>query len=241
MKLVVFASCVLGSTIGCTPYLHSPPATTFPLESAKVLNDGEWGIQGEIGGGGRVFGPTMITGVVRARHGLGHNLELSIQGSAIGITGDPEWTSDAHRGVYAGRLGIKYQVARFFSLTTGLGGGWSAGGGFISPDFGGIVGWENRYFVPFVTLGGYVSGPLNPQNVRFTSDDDEVFIGKPDTAVGWYTGVGFRVPVVHDDTTSTKPAFVFGFRAVGAAHNEPDGRQRDPYFVGTGGFEFIID
>ena len=36
---------------GCTPYVLAPPARTIPLESVKVLDKGQTGIKGEIGGG----------------------------------------------------------------------------------------------------------------------------------------------------------------------------------------------
>ena len=125
---------ILG-TSGCSGYAHSPPGTTFPLESAKALNKGEWGVQGEFGGGGQTFGPTIFTAMARARYGLGHDLDLSLEGNAI-VLGqrDLESTED-HRGIYSGRIGLKYELQSWIAFTAGLGGGWSAGGGFISPDF----------------------------------------------------------------------------------------------------------
>jgi hypothetical protein len=230
---------------GCSPYALSPPATTVPIESSKALNKGEWGLQGEVGGGGEYWGPNLFSAAVRARHGLGHGLEFALQGNVVRVGNNADgWTSSAHQGIYSARLGLKYEVATPFALMVGIGGGGSAGGGFVSPDFGAILAWENPKFVPIITAGGFFSKPIRAQEIRFTSDDGDFFAGAPDPTLGWFCGLGFRVPVVHDHSPATKPAFVFGFRTVGAAHDEPDfgldARYHNVYFVGTFGFEYIF-
>ncbi|MFZ1863759.1 MAG: hypothetical protein WAU39_06010 [Polyangiales bacterium] len=230
---------------GCSPYALSPPATTLPIESSKALNKGEWGLQGEIGGGGELLGPALFGASVRARHGLGHGLDLALQGNVLAVGKEADgWTSSAHHGIYSTRLGLKYEIATPIALMAGIGGGWSAGGGFFSPDFGAILAWENPYFVPIFTAGGFFSQPIHAQEIRFTSDDGDSFVGIPDATVGWFVGLGFRVPIVHDSSSTTKPAFVFGFRTVGAVHDEPDvgfdDRYHNVYLVGTFGFEYIF-
>ena len=126
----------------------------------------------------------------------------------------------------------------------GIGGGGSAGGGFVSPDFGAILAWENPKFVPILTAGGFFSQPIRAREIRFASNDGDSFEGIPDPTLGWFVGLGFRVPVVHEDSPTTKPAVVFGFRTVGAAHDEPDSgldaRLHNVYFVGTVGFEYVF-
>jgi hypothetical protein len=230
---------------GCSPYVLSPPATTVPIESSKALNKGEWGLQGEVGGGGEYWGPGLFGASVRARHGLGHGLDLALQGNVVRVGNEADgWTSPAHHGIYSARLGLKYEIATPIAFMVGIGGGWSAGGGFISPDFGAILAWENPKLVPILTGGGFFSQPIRAQVIQFTSDDGDSFEGVPDQTLGWFVGLGFRVPVVHDDSPTTKPAVVFGFRTVGAVHDEPDfgldDRYHNVYFVGTFGFEYIF-
>ncbi|MDH3200584.1 MAG: hypothetical protein OEM15_06795 [Myxococcales bacterium] len=101
----------------------------------------------------------------------------------------------------------------------------------------------DRFDSRMLTAGGFFSQPIRPQEVRFTYDGDS-FAGAPDQTLGWFTALGFRMPLVYDSSPATKPAFVFGFRAVGAVHDEPgtgfDDRYHNVYFVGTFGFEYIF-
>lgn len=245
MKAFVSLALGLLAINGCSPYVLSPPATTVPIESSKALNKGEWGLQGEVGGGGEVWGPSFFSASVHARHGLGHGLDLALQGNVVRVGDEADgWTSSAHHGIYSARLGLKYEIATPVALMVGIGGGGSAGGGFVSPDFGAILAWENPKFVPILTVGGFFSQPIRAQEIQFTSDDGDSFQGVPDQTLGWFVGLGFRVPLVHEDSRTTKPAVVFGFRTVGAAHDEPDfgvdARYHNVYFVGTFGLEYIF-
>lgn len=103
------------------------------------------------------------------------------------------------------RAGVKYRPheSENFALVAGGGAGHSpAAGMYTSADVGLVVGYENRYVVPFVHGGGFASLPLNPKEVNLTApDDDDEHFDTPEKTVGLSFGAGLRVPLAHDTTS----------------------------------------
>ena len=104
---------------GCSPYVHSPPGRSFPLEAAKALNPRETGIQVEGGGAaGEEVGLGGIT--ARVRHGIVKGLDGNFEAGfqRFRIT-DGEFTLQ-NRNIFTARFGIKYAVIDHVAFTLGL-------------------------------------------------------------------------------------------------------------------------
>lgn len=228
---------------GCVSYVHSPPARVMALESAKALNPGETGIQVEAGGGGGGTGVGLAGVTARARHGVVEGLDVNGEFGYLRLSPDVDLVDGDHGNVFMARAGLKYAARPWIAFTLGLGGGGWTGGGFFSPDIAMILSWENPYFVPFVSGGGYLSQPINAQPVSLKQDavlSDMPFVGVPDFTVGWTAGAGFRIPISHKKDGKTKSALLLGVRFLGAAHDEDGQRDHETYILGSGAFEYVF-
>lgn len=183
---------------GCSYHVLSPPARAAPLESPRTLPVGQNAIAVEGAAQSGVFDPTIVSGALRYRRGLTKRLDGVADMTAFHVLGRP---SDLKTwpGAYALRLGVKQEASRdVFALTFGLGAGGSAAGGFISPDLGFILGYENRYFVPFLSVRAFISQPLGARRVVLGEEDGERRASTPATTLGAGGALGFRIPLLHD-------------------------------------------
>lgn len=175
---------------GCTTDVYLPPARLFPVESAATLPVGDTGVQVEGGAHGAIFGVSALSGTLRVRHGVAEGADASLDVSVLRVQGGSSATS--FPDVVTARGGGKYEVTRWLSLVGGVGGGESAGGGFVGPDVGAIVAWENGVFVPFLELRGAFSVPFDARPVV-------VVAGQPGVTppFTWIGGgiAGFRIPM----------------------------------------------
>jgi len=168
-----------------------------PFETAATLARGEVGAQLEGGAHGQVFGPNAESGALRMRVGTGDRLEVSTEVSILHVDG----TSVAHTFPYAfaTRGGIKYEIEpKILSLTAGAGAGASAaGGGFVSPDVGLILAFENRYLVPFLSARTSLSVPFARRKVDTGGASDTLgqFVYEP--PLTWIAGgsAGLKLPL----------------------------------------------
>ncbi|HEY1697871.1 MAG TPA: hypothetical protein VGG39_37175 [Polyangiaceae bacterium] len=174
---------------GCSTDVYLPPARLFPLESAATLPRGDTGVQVEGGVHGAGFGVSATSGTVRVRHGIDDATDASMEASVLHIEG--AGPGDSYPNAFTTRIGVKHRVTPWLSVTAGVGGGASAGGGFVSPDLGVIVAYENRYFVPFLEARGGFSEPFDAQPVVVGTQPG---VAPPFT---WIAGgvAGFRVPL----------------------------------------------
>lgn len=235
---------ILVLLFGCSPYVHSPAGRSFPLEAAKALNPRETGFQVEGGGG---FGDEVNLGglTARVRHGLVKGLDGSFEAGFQRFRINENDYQISNRNIFTARLGIKYAPIDHVALVAGLAGGGWTGGGFISPDASLILGYENPYCVPFISVGGYWSIPVRENIVTLVNTGvlgDEDYFAAPTNTVGWTVGTGLRVPLSHDQDGNTKSAFLAGIRFRGAAFdNDPLGhRDHRTYFYGSGAFEYVF-
>ena len=253
MRWTLTLALLLG--LGCSPYVHSPPGRTFPLESPKALFPRETGVQVEGGGvGGAEIGAPGFT--LRVRHGIVKGLDGSAEFNFGKIRPDDQYRfAGAKPYVFAGRIGVKYAFIDHVAIVAGVGlGGW-AGGGFASPDIALILGYENPYVVPFATIGGYTSHPFRTKLVQLdhSSDPQESFVGLPVLTWGWTTSFGLRIPIGgYDDPRSTPPSVLLGggFRratfdqrgggVVGNISAAIEGHRKEPYLWGSIGFEYVF-
>ncbi len=194
-SILVRLSAALSLVTGCAYHVYSPPARMLPLESAATAQRGETGVQAEVGGVTWING---TTGALRVRHGFTESLEGSAEVSVLHV--GRESAVGTNPNGYALRVGAKYRLAPWLSLAGGLGGGGSAAGGFFTPDVAGIVAWENPYLVPFFSLRGGVSAPIDAREVNVTQAGDTVtHTGTPELT--WLVGAtaGLRVPIGSPD------------------------------------------
>ncbi|OJY25749.1 MAG: hypothetical protein BGO98_34585 [Myxococcales bacterium 68-20] len=181
--------------VGCNSTVFSPPARPMPLESAATLPMGDTGIQVEGGTHGRIFGPDLLSGTVRVRHGIAEDVDATGEVSAMHVDVHPDVPTSTSTFVHAARGGAKVRLAKPLAIAGGFGGGFSAAGAFVSPEAGPIVAWENRYVVPFLATRFGVSQPISPRAVDTSEQQDGSRIDRPRTT--WLaTGVaGLRIPI----------------------------------------------
>ena len=232
--------------VGCSPYVHSPPGRTFPLESSKALYPRETGIQFE--GGGTAGADVGVPGFsLRVRHGIVKQLDGSAEFNFSSIRPDDSREFlGASQFLMTGRIGLKYAIIDHVAITGGVAvGGW-AGGAFVSPDLSLIVAYENPKAVPFFTGGGWTSHPFNDKAVRLSAGESgDPFFGVPVLTWGWTASAGLRIPLVHDlPPHSTSPSLLFGMSFRGAIFDEGYdsiyGVRRELYIAGSVGFEYVV-
>ena len=180
---------------GCNSAVFSPPARPLPLESAATLPRGDTGIQAEGSANPEVLGPNVLAGSVRVRHGLTDDVDVEVGGSVMHVAADTKREVPVSTGIYAARGGAKVRLASPLAITAGFGGGYSAGGAFVSPDVGPVLAWENPYCVPFLATRFGVSLPISPRAVDTSEAQDGSRAHRPHatwilTAIG-----GVRVPL----------------------------------------------
>jgi hypothetical protein len=240
--------------IGCSPYVHSPPGRSLPLETPKALNPRETGVQVE--GGGTVGQYVHLAGAtLRVRHGLVKGLDGNVEGGFERIRVSSSTYRIDDRWLFTGRIGFKYAPIDHFAIRAGVAGGGWTGGGFVSPDVSLIAGYENPYCVPFIDLGWFMSIPTRESLVTLidTGSGDGNYLAVPATTMGWTLGTGVRVPLSHSKTAHTKSAVLVGFGVRGAYFDnsiqlEEDGvsasieieRDSRIYFVYSVGFEWVF-
>lgn len=194
-----FTLAVLALGAGCSHQVYSPPSRLTPLQSPATAGEGRAAVAGAVAGGGELFGPEYLGGEGRLRYGLTPTLELDGTATVVEVEGAPA-AADPHPFIYAGRAGLKWTpaaVGRYLALTAGLGGGWSAGGGFVAPDAGLVLGLENPYFVPFLAAEALLSVPIDPRPVDTSSAEDGAgtHVDTPELTYGARGTLGARVPL----------------------------------------------
>jgi hypothetical protein len=119
---------------------------------------------------------------------------FSVEGTVLSVAGDSAARTSPVIGM--GRAGFR-TGDRIFGFGVGLGGGWSAAGPFVSPDFGVTVGYENCYAVPFASLRSAVSVPIAAGAVDISKKEDGVgaHVLTPRATALFSPGVGLKIPL----------------------------------------------
>ncbi len=174
---------------GCIGHMFSPPARPMPLETAATATEGETRLSLEGAGSTVVFGPGILAGTARVRHGVGHDTEVDAEATAAFV--DTTSRSTAGSLALSARLGVKHELNPHIAVTMGLGGGWHMGGGFFAPDLGIVFAYENPYFVPFFAIAAGVSLPIAPVpvDVGGVNDVPELDVARRTLFASGVTGV----------------------------------------------------
>ena len=240
MNKSLLVGLLAASASSCSPYLHSPPARMVPLEAAKALPKGDFAVQGALAGGVAIFGPSVGAGTAQGRYGFGRGFEgaAEVGFAALGARGS-DWTTNARRSMFAARAGFKYEVASWFAVQAGLGGGVSAGGGYISPDAGAIFSYQGEHIVPFFSGGVFYSVPLAEKDIVFTNGD-RMEVLRADKTIGYQGNLGLRIPFTDSRSDSPRSAVMLGYRLVVAVHDEEYGRGPQTYHLFVLGVDLVF-
>jgi hypothetical protein len=191
---------------GCVHYTFTPPLRPVHLESPGVLDRGETAVAAEGAWHATSQEGTMGTGTVRVRRGMAPGLEGSLEATAM-----HDDTVDTSAVML--RAGVKKCVAKLhpkrpsfddclLAVMGGLGGGTFDHGGLFGGDVALVLGFENRYFVPFVTASFDLSVPMSPRSVYDGNAciDPSVpcapYFNEPRPTFAFGGLLGFRIPIV---------------------------------------------
>lgn len=184
------------------------------LESAQQMPNHGGAMRGMLGAFGGVFNGSATTGTLGTRIGLAEDVETSLDFSAYHFSGSKsvDVSPSVSRWAGAGRAGVSWGAVStgYFRPLLGFGGGYSAGGGFVSPDLGFVSAYENRYFVPLLQARGGLSIPLGPKSI-VAKDEDGTTVGRPELTCLVLVTVGGEVPL---SGATYAPAIGFGFNYV---------------------------
>jgi hypothetical protein len=148
----------------CTPRAFTPPARPLPLSSARTPAVGEGDVQLDGNASGEVFGPAIVAGNVRYRHGIADHVALTGDAGFVRVSGDDE-DSNASPWAGLGRAGVQLATEANedldAALFAGIGGGYApAAAGWLSTDVGVMLTGDNRHVRPIFLVDAYVAQPF---------------------------------------------------------------------------------
>jgi hypothetical protein len=191
---LVLGACAVAVS-ACSFRAYSPPAGWSPNEHVAPLAEGKMAVRGSLDGGGGLFGPDLVGGTLGFRRGLTPTVELQVDGAWVHIDSEPR--SDVARGIGSLRVGLKGLFDRRFrhaSWFAALGGGAHAAGGFVSPELGAQLGYENPWVTPWVRLSAFLSQPIAARAVDLApADAEQPDLDTPLVTAGFRVGAGLSM------------------------------------------------
>ena len=192
-----FFLALLPLILACSHNIYTPPSRPMPLTSPQTLGEGETVARASGSVSSDLFGPSLAAGTGGVRRGLGNRLELDADLSYAKVMETA--TAGTSRSIGMLRVGGKYRPTESanLALVAGLGGGYSpAAGPYASTDVGAVLGYDNRYLIPFLSIGAFGSVPLSPNEVDVTGpEDSQQFLDTPEPTLGVTLGAGIKIPV----------------------------------------------
>lgn len=186
------------ATTGCQRHIFSPPARSVPLDAPRVLAPGETAVNLTGSHTDSIFDANVNGGTLGVRRGLTERVEVQAEASGYHVDADEETRASISRTAIAGRVGTKVGLlGRHVSALAGVGGGHHAAGGFITPDVGLTVGFDNPYFVPFLLGRVGVSQPIGAKTLDLSrpSENPGTALSRPQTSTYYGFTLGGRVPI----------------------------------------------
>lgn len=175
----------------CSFRVATPPARTAFFGSPRILPEGESAMTAEGTGAGELFGPSIGGGSLTYERGLGSLREIIVTPTAGVIQGQSEYLGLS--------LDIKQGITetRNVAFTYGTGYFWNEYAQAISGQAGILVGFENRYFVPTLSMMLFLSDPFQTSLVCGYSDsgfdswedDSEQVCAEPTRTIGVRMGL----------------------------------------------------
>lgn len=187
------------------------------MGTSKSLGEGRSSVRAEGFYGSGIFGPQVRSHRVTLSHGLHDKVDLLVAPAFGQVHG--RQPGDSRGEIYSLAAGAKYAPVPYFAATLGLGGGYSAAGGFLSPSLGFVTAYENPFFVPFFSYNLFLSAPMGVRSVHFTVDADSEARNDTDPAAsrvrmkplftyGHQFGLGARVWLNSDEKADIRPSFL---------------------------------
>ncbi|MGL1903515.1 MAG: hypothetical protein OCC49_15355 [Fibrobacterales bacterium] len=155
---------------GCSFSVATPSTTLASHVTPGILDKGAQEIEIENHVATEIFGPAVEIHQVSYSQGLTDSTELKVSAFA-GII-NPNDTIPLSRMM--GGVSVLYQynpTNNHLGLYGGGGVGFSKYGNFISSEGGIVVGYDNRYLVPYIQLGGFASVPYFTRAIKRERDD----------------------------------------------------------------------
>ena len=181
----------------CNHNVYTPPSRAFAIASPQVLADGQTTARANVSSSSQLFGPEIVAGSAGIRRGLANNVELVADASYAQVVESS--AAGTNRNIAMGRIGGKAHPTESHNLavTAGVGGGHApAAGTYASADVGAVVGYENRYLIPFASVGAFASVPIDPKEVDTTQPGDSAQeLDTPEKTLGLTVGVGLKIPL----------------------------------------------
>lgn len=214
-----WGSLVLGVSLGafafgCTAQVYSPPSRMPSLESAATLGEGRVAVTGRGGIYGGDFGGKLVGGAGKVRYGVAEKTDIYGEGSVLAIARDEGTDYDnPSRAALALQGGAKHQFTDWLALHGGLGAGIHGFGGFVAPELGAVVAYENPYFVPFADFTLAASIPVGGRSrlLRYDKEYDSKVERHEPSATGYGTATaGFRVPITFSEASSLHQINILG-------------------------------
>lgn len=150
----------------CSFNMATPPARTAFFGSPRILPARESAVTAEGTGAGKMFGPTLAGGSLTYERGLG-NLREIVATPTAGMIQD--------QSKYLGlSLDIKQGIpeTRHVAITYGTGYFWNEYGQAVSGEAGLLAGYENRFFVPTLSVMLFLSDPFMARTVCSGADEN---------------------------------------------------------------------
>jgi hypothetical protein len=202
MKKLIIAACLVvvsSALIGCNAHVYSPPTRIAPMESSKPVAKGKTSGGVSAGSQGEIFGVSTMSAAAKVRHGVTENSEVGVDANFM-VVDDSQAAADINPTIWSARAGGKYApefLGDHVALIYGVGAGTSEGGQFLSPDVGLVVAYENPYVVPFASVDGFVSEPINAQPVDVSTKDEGVGTNVMTASRTWGAtfASGLKVPI----------------------------------------------
>lgn len=218
----------------CTPFALSPPARTLPLESSATLDEGDLAVQAAAGPH-QAIGRYGAEAAARVRYGVVEHVEAQAEASYAYIDYGDE--RSPHLG--AGRLGLKYAPIEHLAFVAGLGAGGHVHGGFIAPDAGVILAYENPYLVPWAAVRGTISVPVDPSSAVVSQGTADPFVLVPPNTAGVQVSTGVRVPVSIDEERGVRLNLLGGVAF--SYLSGLDGHGQHGFWQSEFGIELVLD
>jgi hypothetical protein len=179
MRIALVVALLGIGAVACSYTSYTPPARMMPLETAVAPARGASDVQLEASSSAAMTfwgGFSAQSGAARLRGGLTDRVSISAEGGVISVDGDTTNTIDHTADV--GRVGVNVHEAdrspgAHVAFTGGVGGGRStAAGNWISEDAGVIVSGNGHWFVPYASLEGFASQPVDARPFDYVDAHD---------------------------------------------------------------------